>query len=202
MEYKFKIGDKIEVVDFGAGCGKNHVGTVVTVLALGSYNGKPAYKVGSPAIGNSESGAYDGFIAEHMFKLYESSKGKVYTVPRGALREIYPKVCSGWQKAIEDLLEKQLFDEHITVPAILVDNAYLVADTDEQRAWLREYLPIETVIDKTTAPVFIAIDIETNKVVSWGIIKSSLERDFSGSIATGRVIIVETTIPYQVKTLK
>lgn len=69
---KFKVGDKVKVVNSGSGVGGEEMGKVVTISEVGTYCHEPGYKV-EPAIGNSKSGFYDGFIGECSFELVESS---------------------------------------------------------------------------------------------------------------------------------
>lgn len=73
-ECKFKVGDKVTVVYRGSGCGSRYVGRVVTITEAKptGYNGKPGYKV-SPAIGNTLSGNFDGYIGERTFELFEQT---------------------------------------------------------------------------------------------------------------------------------
>lgn len=73
MEYEFKVGDKVEVVRIGYGCGPEKIGTVSTITELGSYVGFPGYKVN-----NLENKSYDGFIGEESFKLYYPADIKSY----------------------------------------------------------------------------------------------------------------------------
>jgi len=64
----YKVGDKVRVVKTGWGCGDEHLGREVTIIETGGYNGEVGCKV-SPAIGNSLTGVYDGFIGGKTFEL-------------------------------------------------------------------------------------------------------------------------------------
>lgn len=70
MEYKYNIGDEVEVINSGDGVAREHIGKKVKIVQQGKYSGCPGYKV-SPAIGNSLTGNYDGMIGENTFKLVE-----------------------------------------------------------------------------------------------------------------------------------
>lgn len=65
MEYEFKVGDKVEVVKPGFGCGPKEIGIVSTITESGHYKSLPGYKVD-----NLENIGYDDFIGEDSFKLY------------------------------------------------------------------------------------------------------------------------------------
>jgi hypothetical protein len=65
-KHKFKVGDRVEVVNSGSGVGKVQLGSVVEIVELGTYCSEPGYRV-SPLIGNSESGGYDYMIGECSF---------------------------------------------------------------------------------------------------------------------------------------
>lgn len=65
MEYEFKVGDKVEVVMTGYGCGPDEIGIVSTITELGFYKEGPGYKVNK-----LENKRYDDFIGEDSFKLY------------------------------------------------------------------------------------------------------------------------------------
>ena len=66
--FKFNVGDFVQVITTGCGCGDLERDRIVQIKQLGLYDDSPGYIV-SPKIGNSESGAYSGFIGEESFKL-------------------------------------------------------------------------------------------------------------------------------------
>lgn len=73
-DYKFQVGDKVRVaVDCFGTVGDN--GTIVEITERGDYMGRPGYKV-SPAIGNTATGIYDGFIGEVTFEFVAPAKLK------------------------------------------------------------------------------------------------------------------------------
>ena len=69
MEHKFKIGDKVEVIKGGCGCPLDNIEKLVKITDLGEYTDRGRGYIVSPAIGNSKTGTYDGFIGEESFKL-------------------------------------------------------------------------------------------------------------------------------------
>ena len=72
MNYKFKVGDLVEVVQGGFGCNPDtEIGFQTFITELGYYGNMAGYKV-EPAIGNTLSGSYDGWIGEYSFKLVQS----------------------------------------------------------------------------------------------------------------------------------
>ena len=77
VNHKFKVGDRVKVVEAGSGVSPEDIGLAVEIIETGYYSGKPGYKV-EPPIGNSlkfASGAYygyDGFIEERTFELVET----------------------------------------------------------------------------------------------------------------------------------
>ena len=73
MKWKFKIGDRVEVILGGHGCHPDtEIGKKVKITKLGNYAGSPGYIV-SPAIGNTKLlGTINGFIGEKSFKLINS----------------------------------------------------------------------------------------------------------------------------------
>jgi hypothetical protein len=71
LVYKFNVGDKVKVVDYGSGCGDHDIDKEVRIVRRGKYADGPGYEV-SPAIGNSKSGFHDKMIGERAFVLLES----------------------------------------------------------------------------------------------------------------------------------
>jgi len=78
MKYKFKIGDKVEIIKGGSGFYPSQIGKIATITELGTYNIGPAiyepgYLIkekytGNPTLKNS----YNGYVGESSFKLYKS----------------------------------------------------------------------------------------------------------------------------------
>lgn len=70
MTHKFKVGDKVEVIQNGLGCAPEEIGKEVTIIERGDYSNGPGYRV-DPPIGNglSITKAFDGFIGEGSFEL-------------------------------------------------------------------------------------------------------------------------------------
>lgn len=68
MKYKFEIGDIVEVVENGMGCGISEIGQQVTIVGRGEYSCHPGYRV-DPPIGNSKTGSFNSMIGESSFKL-------------------------------------------------------------------------------------------------------------------------------------
>lgn len=68
MKYKFKVGDKVEVVMNGYGCDLLELGTISTITELGFYAGDPGYRVD-----NLKNEGFDDFIGEDSFKLYSTA---------------------------------------------------------------------------------------------------------------------------------
>ena len=75
MSPKFKVGDKIEVIECYRGCGRTAIGKIVTIVEIGTYIDEIGYRV-FPKIGNSETGHYNGFIGKSSFKLYKAKSWK------------------------------------------------------------------------------------------------------------------------------
>ena len=68
---QFKVGDKLKIVRPGLGISTDGVGKVITVTALGEYQG-PGYAFNDPSFSsNCLSGKYMGMCGENSFKLYE-----------------------------------------------------------------------------------------------------------------------------------
>lgn len=67
MKPKFEIGMRVKVIRSGSGCAPEEEGKIVRIIEIGEYNYEVGYKV-SPAIGNTETGAYNGFIGEDSFE--------------------------------------------------------------------------------------------------------------------------------------
>ncbi len=67
-KFKFNVGDIVKVTQGGLGCAPEEEGLEVTIIERGDYAHSPGYKV-DPAIGNTRSGSYNGFIGEDSFEL-------------------------------------------------------------------------------------------------------------------------------------
>ncbi len=78
MKYKFKIGDKVEIIRGGSGFNPSERGKIATITKLGIYEigaamNEPGYLIeekykGNPTMTNS----YNGYVGESSFKLYKS----------------------------------------------------------------------------------------------------------------------------------
>jgi len=86
INYKFNVGDVVEVVLTGSGCGDGELGKEVTIIERGKYGsaGHPGYRV-SPAIGNCIPGCtgyelFEGMIGEISFDLVEQIELKQQTI--------------------------------------------------------------------------------------------------------------------------
>ena len=65
----FNIGDTVEIIDSGIGCGHEAYGHKGVITKIGEYcPGMPGYFI-EPTIGNCKSGSYNGLIGEDSFKL-------------------------------------------------------------------------------------------------------------------------------------
>ena len=70
MKYKFKVGDKVKIVDFGMGCSPECKNEVVEILQLGLYKDGPGYRITkTKEYSNATNGAHGGFIGEKSFEL-------------------------------------------------------------------------------------------------------------------------------------
>ena len=70
--HRFKVGDRVTIVETGSGVGPKDKGKIVTITEIGEYGSfslGPGYKI-SPALGNTLSGDYNGFIGEDAFEFY------------------------------------------------------------------------------------------------------------------------------------
>jgi MoxR-like ATPase len=68
MTHKFNVGDKVRVTQSGTGCAPEEIDMEVTIIERGDYSYGPGYRV-DPAIGNTLSNFYEGFIGEESFEL-------------------------------------------------------------------------------------------------------------------------------------
>lgn len=186
MEYKFNIGDKVELVKDGSGHGTAEVrkfkGTWLTITERGVYTGnisgtKPGYKT-FPATGNTLTGRYNGFNGEASYELMIAAAPELLVIPRVAFKEIADEVCLEWRNRIHEYLMEQKYDAIISVPKVVIENAYKAANNSIQLIWLRKYCPIETTeeievvrfaiitsegVFKTTYPTIIEANIYTRE---------------------------------------
>lgn len=75
MESKFKVGDKVEVVDDGYGFSFEEIGSVVTIkeVEFGAYlQGEFGYRI-EERTGNNLIEKFDGWHGERSFRLVESA---------------------------------------------------------------------------------------------------------------------------------
>lgn len=78
-QYKFKVGDVVQIVQSGYGCSPKDIGKVSIIQKCGKYSNDPGYFI-NPAFGNSKhinNPAYDyykGMISEDSFRLVASYK--------------------------------------------------------------------------------------------------------------------------------
>lgn len=68
MKYKFKINDKVRIIDYGRGLGSEELNKIVTIIELGIYDDSPGYRI-DPPLGNSLRDEYDYMIGEESFEL-------------------------------------------------------------------------------------------------------------------------------------
>jgi len=76
MNYKFKVGDKVRVINHGSGVGPEDVGKECTITSTGRYSSEPGYAI-EPPMGNAiptTTGYYfhNGMIAERSFELVDT----------------------------------------------------------------------------------------------------------------------------------
>lgn len=71
MEYKFDIGDKVDIIATGSGFSFNSLGKIATIIARGNYGSGPGYLIEEKYDGNPISGSFDGFVGEASFELHK-----------------------------------------------------------------------------------------------------------------------------------
>jgi hypothetical protein len=85
--HKFKVGDRVKVVQTGYGIGIGDINVETTIVAKGYYGKEPGYRVDFPALGNSQmtassSSLFDGMVSERSFELVtEQIKQTIITKP-------------------------------------------------------------------------------------------------------------------------
>jgi MoxR-like ATPase len=85
--HKFKVGDRVKVVQTGYGIGIGDINVETTIVAKGYYGKEPGYRVDFPALGNSQmtaasSSLFDGMVSERSFELVtEQTKQTIITKP-------------------------------------------------------------------------------------------------------------------------
>ena len=84
FDYKFKIGDRVTVEEYGWGIGERDKGKVVTIVAQGNYGGTPGYLI-EPKLGNCANG---GYVGEKNFYELGGIKKKDLLLEKAKLR--YP----------------------------------------------------------------------------------------------------------------
>lgn len=74
--YRYKIGDKVKIINFGSGCNETAIGEIVTITELGIYgfSNHPGYAIDNTSLDtNVKTGLFKGFIGEHSFELHVDS---------------------------------------------------------------------------------------------------------------------------------
>lgn len=71
MDYKFKIGDNVRIINSGYGYTSGCIGEIVTILKLGIYDKGPGYKTTIPSQGSSNvsNDSYNSMAGEKSFEL-------------------------------------------------------------------------------------------------------------------------------------
>lgn len=96
---KFKVGDKVEIVNTGRGCGNEDLGNIVEITEVGMYSSSLiGYKI-NPPYGNTLHGFYGGYIAEDTFDLVEENKIEKQTLTKKQLNKAY-KMAKATKKTI------------------------------------------------------------------------------------------------------
>jgi len=156
-QYKFKVGDRVKVIQHGLGVGPEDAGVEVIVIETGYYSGEPGYKV-SPPIGNSQQYpdghyyGYDGFIGEETFEFVEQPiiQQTIKTKPHNmakAVKSITKKTTQEVRNIETSLINKEevfkmlALAEATGLPLLLVGNPG-VAKTktiiEYAKAWLNK----------------------------------------------------------------
>jgi MoxR-like ATPase len=150
MGHKFRVGDKVRVKEPGSGCGPEDVGLEVTITEIGDYSNSNGYKV-DPAIGNTLSDFYNGFIGEESFELVlrpsiDVTKIKIPKMAKAA-KTITKKTTQEVRKIETSLINKEevfkmlALAEATGLPLLLVGEPG-VAKTktiiDYAKAWLNK----------------------------------------------------------------
>ena len=79
MNYKFKVGDKVQIIVSGSGFPPSEIGKIATITETGYYGNSPGYRIKEEYDGNPKTGNYDGFVNEISFKLVSKSE---YSPPK------------------------------------------------------------------------------------------------------------------------
>ena len=78
MNYKFKVGDKVEIIVSGSGFPSSEIGKIATITAQGKYGStRPGYQIEEKYNGNPKSGGYKGFVGELSFKLHKKNNNSI-----------------------------------------------------------------------------------------------------------------------------
>jgi hypothetical protein len=75
MKYKYKVGDIVEIIQYGRGYSYDCIGCIVTILELGEYKGNPGYRTTIPTKGvsNAKEKYFKGMADEDSFRLVNNS---------------------------------------------------------------------------------------------------------------------------------
>ena len=78
MNYKFKVGDQVEIIDHGQGCSSSCKGEIVTILELAVYKSKPGYiTTKTKGLSNNNGNImFDSVLGEKSFELYQPAVQK------------------------------------------------------------------------------------------------------------------------------
>lgn len=90
QSYKFKLGDKVKVTNYGSGLSSSDVGTEVKIVGYGSYFGGAGYIV-DPPIGNTKDGKFNCTIGEDGLSLVEVEKTSIDSALEKIIEEYYGK---------------------------------------------------------------------------------------------------------------
>lgn len=129
IKYKFNVGDLVQVVRSGSGCGSDDIGRTVIITDLDRYGNAPGYTV-YPLIGNGLTNNFQGVIGEHSFMRVTNSANEQSTI-------------------LNSLEANTLYKDYLknTKPQTMSSgiSAHTIIDSNGKQVW------VDTTID-TTAP--------------------------------------------------
>lgn len=105
--HRFKVGDRVTIVKSGSGVGPKDEGKIVTITEIGEYGSfspESGYKI-SPALGNTLSGDYDGFIGEDSFEFYLET---ISSAPK--------YLAEDWRAAVDTFTYPAHYSKRIAIP--------------------------------------------------------------------------------------
>jgi hypothetical protein len=160
MTYKFKVGDKVKIINAGSGFPPSQIGKIATITETGYYDNFPGYRIKEKYEGNPKRGYFDKFVSELSFELVPNfeyippkyEKGSIVYINSSPLfissfvATDITKICSFYRIKFKKISSPISLTQETLL--YVKNNEYIMTDINGRREHHRMYFIEENHLDK------------------------------------------------------